>query len=196
MPLLQLSTPRPRLRTWRDADRAPFADMNADPRVVRHLPAPLTPAESDAVVDRIEDAFGQQGFGLWAVEVVGGAPFVGFVGLAPVLFEAPVAGEVEIGWRLHPDHWGRGYATEAAREVVRAGFEELGLDEIVSFTVPANTPSIAVMERIGLNRRSDLDFDHPRLPPGHLLRRHVVYALDADSWRRRRHLPGSSRSWP
>lgn len=181
---LELSTARLLLRRWRDEDRAPFATMNADPRVARHLPSTLTRTESDAMVDRIEEVFDQHGFGLWAVELVGGAPFIGFVGLSPVLFEAPVQGRFEIGWRLDPAHWGRGYATEAAIAVLDAAFAELALAEIVSFTVPANRPSIAVMERIGLRRRADLDFDHPRLAEDSPLRRHVVYAADAASWRR------------
>jgi ribosomal-protein-alanine N-acetyltransferase len=180
---VELRTERLVLRRWRPEDRHPFAALNADPAVVRHLPGPLTRAESDALAERIEAGFAARGYGLWAVEVEGGAPFVGYVGLEPVTFASPVAGRTEIGWRLASQHWGRGYATEAAREVLRSAFEDLGLDEVVSFTVPANRPSLAVMARIGLRRRPDLDFDHPRLAPGDPLRSHVVWALAAATWR-------------
>jgi RimJ/RimL family protein N-acetyltransferase len=144
---------------------------------MEHFQAPLSRAESDALVDRIEAAFNQRGFGLWAVEVTAGAPFIGFVGLSVPTFEAHFTPAVEVGWRLAPEHWGRGYATEAARAAVDFGFTSAGLDEIVSFTVAANTRSVAVMERLGMTHDPVDDFDHPRIPPGHALRRHVLYRL-------------------
>jgi ribosomal-protein-alanine N-acetyltransferase len=180
---IELSTERLRLRRWRAADRAPFASMNADPRVMRHFPAVLDRAGSDALVERIEAGFARHGFGLWAVEVVGGPAFIGFVGLSLVDFDGPLRDRFEIGWRLAADQWGRGYATESATEVLRSAFDDLGLDEVVSFTVPANTASLAVMARIGLERRPDLDFDHPRLPADSPLRPHIVHVLDAARWR-------------
>lgn len=177
---LSLRTERLVLRPWRSEDRAPFAAMNADPLVMRHFPGVLAPAQSDALVEVIEDHFGRLGFGLWAVEVVGVAPFIGFVGLAPVTFAVPFDERFEVSWRLASAHWGCGYATEAATEVLRAAFGPLGLAGVVSFTIPANRPSTAVMERIGLHRRPQWDFDHPRLAPGHPMRHHVVYGRRAD----------------
>ena len=168
------------LREWSPDDLAPFAAMNADPRVMEHYPAPLTRAESDAFVDeRIARQFAELGFGLWAVEVPGVAPFVGYVGLSVHTFDADFTPCVEIGWRLAFDHWGKGYATEGARVAIAFGFEEVGLDEIVSFTTPDNRRSIAVMERLGMTYAGE--FEHPRLPPGHRLRRHVLYRLARSS---------------
>jgi RimJ/RimL family protein N-acetyltransferase len=171
--LSELRTERLILRNWRDSDRDAWAELNADPETMRYLPSLHTREESDAFVDRTIDIIGRRGWGLWAVEVVGGAPFVGFVGLSIPSF-APE--HVEVGWRLHRDHWGNGYATEAARESLRFGFEELGLDEIISFTVVANTPSRKVMERIGMTHDPSRDFDHPNLPDWPQ-KRHVLYAI-------------------
>jgi RimJ/RimL family protein N-acetyltransferase len=120
-------------------------------------------------------AFAERGYGPWAVEVPGVASFIGYVGLLVPTFEARFTPCVEIGWRLAFPAWGHGYATEAARLALAFGFAEGGLDEIVSFTVPANHRSVAVMERLGM--RADGEFEHPRLPPGHRLRRHVLYRL-------------------
>lgn len=178
-----IETERLRLRRWREADRAPFAALNADPRVMEHLLAPLDRAESDALIDRIETHFDEHGHGLWAVEVKDGAPCVGFVGLAHVPFETAFTPAVEIGWRLAHSAWGHGYASEAAKRALRFAFEDAGLAEVVSFTVPHNTRSRAVMERIGLVRDPADDFDHPRLPEGHRLRRHVLYRIDHNAWR-------------
>jgi ribosomal-protein-alanine N-acetyltransferase len=163
------------LRGWRADDLAPFAAMNADPRVMEHYPAPLTRVQSDALVqERIVPHFAEHGFGLWAVEVPGVVPFVGYVGLSTHTFEADFTPCVEIGWRLAHEHWGKGYATEAARVAIEFGFTK-GLEEIVSFTPPANRRSVAVMERLGMTYAGE--FDHPRLAPGHALRRHVLYRL-------------------
>lgn len=175
-------TPRLLLRRWRDSDREPFARMNADPAVMQHFPGVLERAASDALVDRIEAHFAQHGFGAWAVEVAGGEPFLGFVGLAHVGFAAHFTPAVEIAWRLARSAWGRGYATEAAGEACRIGFEDLRLPEIVSFTVPANLRSRAVMERSGMTHDPRDDFDHPNLAEGHPLRRHVLYRLPAERW--------------
>jgi ribosomal-protein-alanine N-acetyltransferase len=174
-----LSSGRLRLRRWRDEDRAPFAAMNADPRVMEFFPAPLSRAESDALVDRVEAHFDRHGFGAWAIEAPGVAPFVGFTGLSVPRFEAPFMPCVEIGWRLAVAHWGRGYATEAAQLALDYGFKTLGLAEIVSFTASMNFRSRAVMERLGLRRDPSGDFDHPALPEGHPLCRHVLYRLAA-----------------
>ncbi|MEO5939856.1 MAG: GNAT family N-acetyltransferase [Candidatus Limnocylindrales bacterium] len=178
----RLTTGRLLLREWQDADREPFAAMNGDPRVVEHLPGPLDRAASDALVDRIAARWASDGHGLWAVERRADARFIGFVGLAAPTFTAGFTPCVEVGWRLRPDAWGHGFATEAALAALRFGFEELDLAEIVSFTVPANVRSRAVMARIGLTRDPADDFEHPNLPEGHPLRQHVLYRLGRDAW--------------
>ena len=165
------------LRPWRPEDRAPFAALNADPEVMRHFPAVLTRAESDAAADRFEEQLARQGFGIWAVEIPGVTPFAGSVGLWRPSFDAPFTPCVEIGWRLARAWWGHGYATEAARAVAAFAFKTLQLPEIVSFTVPANAASRRVMEKLGMTRDPAEDFDHPNLPVGHALRRHVLYRL-------------------
>ena len=177
-----LRTERLVLRGWRDGDRAPFAALNADPLVMEHFPSTLSRAESDAFVDRIDACWAERGWGLWAVEVSGVAPFIGYVGLWPA---DDVNGfPCEVGWRLAQAHWGHGFAPEAAAEALRFGFEVIGLDEIVSFTSTGNRNSQRVMEKISLRRDPGGDFDHPRVDPGchpHLVR-HVLYRLDAQSW--------------
>ncbi len=177
-----LTTERLRLRGWRDDDLPAMAALNADPRVAEFLPKTLTRDESDALVARLREHFDRHGFGLWAVELVGVADCTGFVGLNVPSFETHFTPCVEIGWRLAVEHWGHGYATEAAREALRFGFESLGLDEIVSFTTTENRRSRAVMERLAMTRSPDDDFDHPVLPPGHPLRRHVLYRLRRTAW--------------
>jgi RimJ/RimL family protein N-acetyltransferase len=164
------------LREWLADDLPLFAALNADARVMEYYPSCLTRAQSDAFVrERIVPEFTERGFGLWAVEVPDVAPFVGYVGLSVPTFEAGFTPCVEIGWRLASPHWGKGYATEAARLVIAFGFGQADLEEIVSFTVPANRRSIAVMTRLGMAYVGE--FDHPRLPTGHPLRRHVLYRL-------------------
>ena len=170
----RLETARLVLRRWTDADREPFAAMNADPEVMRYFLAPLTREQSDRMVDRIEDLFDRYGFGLWAIEVRDAEPFVGFTGLAPLNEQVPHEG-IEVGWRLARTAWGHGYATEAARASVAYGFDHGGLDEIVSVTSVINTPSRAVMERLSMSHDPVDDFDHPLLPDGSPLRPHVLY---------------------
>ena len=178
----ELTTARLRLRGWGERDLAPFAALNADPRVMEFFPAALSRAESDALVGRIQDHFAEHGFGLWAVEVPGVADFIGFVGLSVPAFSAHFTPCVEIGWRLAYDHWGRGYSTEAAIAALEFAFGDLGLDEVVSFTVPDNLRSRQVMGRLGMRRAPEDDFDHPSLPAGHPLRRHVLYRLGRRQW--------------
>lgn len=173
----ELRTDRLLLRRWRLADRAPFAALNADPRVMEYFPAPLSRAESDASAVRIEAHFEQHGFGLWAVEITGVAPFAGFIGLCIPRFEAHFTPCVEIGWRLAAECWGRGFATEGARAALTFGSESLRLKEIVSLTVPSNLRSRRVMEKLGMTHHAGDDFDHPLLPDGHRLRRHVLYRV-------------------
>jgi RimJ/RimL family protein N-acetyltransferase len=146
------------------------------------FPSPLDRSASDALAERLDADLAGRGWGLWAVEVPGVAPFVGFVGLSPVPFDAPFTPATEVGWRLARAWWGRGYATEAARAALAVAFDELGLAEVVSFTVPANARSRAVMARLGMSHQPADDFDHPRLAPGHPLRRHVLYRISAADW--------------
>ncbi|HSK94074.1 MAG TPA: GNAT family N-acetyltransferase [Candidatus Angelobacter sp.] len=180
-----IRTERLLLRRWRAADRGPFATMNADPAVMEHMQGVMSRERSDDFVDRIEAHWEEHGWGLWAVEVPGVAPFIGYVGLWPADYVAP--GMVEVGWRLAREHWGHGYATEAAREALRFGFIEVELEEIVSFTVPQNVRSVRVMERIGLRRETSGDFDHPRVDGVAYpeLVHHVFYRLRREEWRSR-----------
>jgi len=181
-----LRTERLLLRQWRPEDREPFAALNADPEVMRHFPAPHPRSESDGLAVLNEVHLARHGWGLWAVEVLpgrdadgqarAGAGFIGFTGLAAPGFDADFTPCVEVGWRLARQHWGRGYATEAAQAAIDHGFEALGLDEIVSFTFVGNDRSRRVMERLGMHEA--FEFDHPRLP-GHRLERHVLYRLRA-----------------
>jgi RimJ/RimL family protein N-acetyltransferase len=170
------------LRQWREEDRDAFAAMNSDARVMEFFLHRLSRVESDAMVDGIHKDFSERGFGLWAVEVPDVAPFIGFAGLAVPGFSAHFTPCVEIGWRLTFEHWGRGYATEAARLALGYGFGTLALSEVVSFTSVTNHRSRAVMERLGMRRDPAEDFDYPALPEGHPLRRHVLYRLGSDSY--------------
>ncbi len=181
--VVEILTDRLLLRPWRDSDREPFARMNADPRVTEFLGGPLPRAEWDRMVDRIQAHFEKHGFGLWVAELRADAAFLGYIGLAVPGFEAHFTPCAEIGWRLAAEYWGRGLATEGARVVLQYAFETLSLDEVVSFTVPANLPSRRVMEKLGMTRDPADDFDHPRFPPGHPLRRHVLYRLRRAGWK-------------
>jgi ribosomal-protein-alanine N-acetyltransferase len=172
----RLETPRLVLRRWSRADREPFAALNADPAVMRYFPSLMTTEQSDAFADRIEAAFEQHGFGLWALEVKDGPPFIGFTGLQPLSPLVPYTG-IEVGWRLARSAWGQGYATEAARASVAYGFDVAGLEEIVSITAVINAPSRAVMERLGMTRDPREDFDHPAIDEASPIRRHVLYRL-------------------
>jgi RimJ/RimL family protein N-acetyltransferase len=175
MPVQRVETPRLVLRQWSDADREPFAAMNADPQVVEHLPALLGRRDSDAMVDRLARDLETQGWGLWAVENLATGELVGFTGLAVPRFEAAFTPCVEIGWRLARGAWGHGFATEAAKAALHVGFVRMRLDEVVSFTAATNVRSQAVMRRIGMTHDPAEDFDHPNLPPGHRLSRHVLF---------------------
>lgn len=183
MPAPEIRTTRLLLRGWLPEDRAPFAQMNADPRVMAHFPGLMAAADSDAMVDRICRGFASHGFGLWAVERLDTGAFAGFVGLSVPGFEAPFMPAVEVGWRLAAEHWHQGFATEAAQAALGYGFDVVGLPEVVSFTAPENTSSLAVMRRLGMTHDPADDFDHPRLPEGHRLRRHVLFRLSAGRWR-------------
>jgi RimJ/RimL family protein N-acetyltransferase len=177
-----LETARLWLRCWRDDDLEPFASLNADHRVRQHFPHTLDREQSDKEAAWIRNGMSNRDFGLWAVEVPGTANFVGFTGLSVPYFKAHFTPCVEIGWRLAFDYWGKGYATEAASAALAYAFQSLDLEEVVSFTVPANRRSIAVMERLGMTRSPTDDFAHPGLPDGHPIRPHVLYRIKQSGW--------------
>ena len=177
----ELRTERLLMRAWHESDRDLFAELNADPAVMEHFPSTLTPEQTYEMVDRIVSKWADHGVGLWAVEVPGESAFIGFVGLAVPGFETSFTPCVEVGWRLAHSAWGKGYASEAAREALRFGFEDGGLDEIVSFTTTKNLRSQAVMQRIGMTRDPADDFDHPGTPGWHG-QRHVLYRLRRNDW--------------
>lgn len=164
------------MRRWRDADREPYAEMNADPAVMRYFPATMDRRASDASVDVIEERFERQGFGLWALEVAQTAEFIGFTGLNPMPDDVPGAGGMEVGWRLAERAWHQGYATEAATAALGVAFDGAGLAEIWSMTAVLNLPSQAVMQRLGMTLYGR--FGHPGIEPGHPIRPHVVYRLE------------------
>ena len=181
-PALPRRTERLLLRGWTDDDREPFAAINADGAVMRYLPERLGREQSDAMLDRLDAALRERGWGLWALERIDTHRLIGFTGLAVPRPDLPFQPCVEVGWRLARSAWGHGFATEAAGEALRVAFDEVGLDEVVSFTTVANAPSRAVMERLGMKRDPAGDFEHPALEPGHPLRPHVLYRLLADDW--------------
>lgn len=183
MPSL-LTTERLILRQWQDSDREPFARLNADPVVMTHFPRCLSSSESDAAVSRMQKFIEERGWGFWAAELRSTAEFIGFVGLSAPGFTTHFTPCVEIGWRLSREHWGHGYASEAAIASLRFGFEKLTLQEIVAFTAPLNERSIGVMKRIGMTRDPADDFEHPNVEPGHPLRRHVLYRMKRSNWDR------------
>jgi len=181
----ELRTPRLVLRAWRPQDRAPFADMNADPEVMEFFPSTLDRDRSDALVEGFEAEFARRGFCPWAVDDrADGGGFIGFVGLHQVPADLSFAPGVEVGWRLARRSWGRGYATEAASAAIDFAFGTIGVVEIVSFTSALNMPSRRVMQRLSMTRDPAEDFDHPRVTVGHRLRPHVLYRLPAEAWPR------------
>lgn len=171
---LERRTARLVMRQWTDADLAPFAEMNADPEVMEYFPSTLSREASDELAARARAHLDEHGWGLWALEVDG--RFAGFTGLARPGWDPEL---VEVGWRLPRWAWGRGYATEAAREALAVGFDELGLSEIVSFTAVSNERSQAVMRRLSMTHDPADDFDFPTIEAGHPLRRTVLYRLSA-----------------
>lgn len=183
---IELHTPRLRLRGWCTADLRGFAALNADPEVMRHFPGVMSRAQSDAMARRIQAHFALHGFGQWVLERREQPGLIGVLGLQQVGFEAAFTPAVEIGWRLQRAHWRQGYALEAAEAVLAHAFDVLLLHEVLAFTVPANLPSQGLMQRLGMQHQVKQDFEHPLLPPGHPLRRHVLYRLSRANWRARR----------
>ena len=172
-----IETPRLILRPWRDSDFAPFAELCADPVVMRFLRGPLTREQSDAYVRRVQQHWADHGFGKWVVEAPGVASFIGAIGLSNVQYEASFTPAVEIAWRLQQRFWGQGYATEAARAAMQDGYTRVGLREIVAVTALGNIPSQRVMERLGMTRT--IEYDHPLLAEDSPLRRHILYRQKA-----------------
>ncbi|MDB6144925.1 MAG: family acetyltransferase [Pseudomonas sp.] len=183
-PMLELHSARLLMRQWRDDDLSDFAAMCADPQVMRYFPEALSRLESAALIGRVRGHFAELGFGLWALERKDTGEFIGFTGLSVVGFEAHFTPAVEIGWRLAREHWGLGFASEAAWTALGAGFEHLALGEIVSFTAQSNLPSQKVMQAIGMQHDVDDDFDHPNLPDGHPLKPHALYRITRQQWLR------------
>ena len=179
--IIELETPRLRMRQWRESDREPFAVLNTDPVVMEFFPALVTREASDASIDAWQSQFAQRGWSNWAVEVAETQTFIGFVGLSIPRRVFPFSTCVEIGWRLARAHWGNGFATEGARGALRVGIEQLALPEIVSFTTVLNLRSRAVMERIGMHDTHE-DFNHPGIPEGHPQRLHCLYRMSQAQW--------------
>jgi RimJ/RimL family protein N-acetyltransferase len=179
--MYKIETERLLLREWTNSDLDTFSRINQDSKVLEFLPAPLSVEETAAWIDRIKKHFSLHGFGLWAAELKSTGEFVGYVGLSVPAFDAPFTPCVEIGWRLASKYWGKGYATEAAKEVLKVGFGKFSLEEILSFTVPANKRSIRVMEKIGMVRDWGGDFAHPKLAKDHPLSMHVLLRIKSNN---------------
>lgn len=180
---LPLRTERLILRQWSKADLEPFARLNADPKVMEYFPGLKTKEESDHSMSLMFSHIEKCGWGFWAASLAETGEFIGFIGLKGVPFTAEFTPAVEIGWRLAFEHWGKGYATEGAKAALQYGFDTLKQNEIVSFTAVQNMRSRKVMEKIGMHRDPKDDFDHPNLPIGHSLRRHVLYRLNHSEWK-------------
>jgi RimJ/RimL family protein N-acetyltransferase len=186
---LELATRRTRLRDWKDSDLPAWCAMNANPEGRRHFASVQTEEEALEEAGRARALLRQRGWGFWALQIAGVTPFAGVVGLLVPGFGSHFEPAVEIGWRLAPEAWGRGYATEAAAAAAQFAFDVLEQDEIVAITVPGNTPSRRVMERLGMRHDAAGDFDHPDVPEGHPMKRHVLYRLDRAAFRRRTATP-------
>jgi RimJ/RimL family protein N-acetyltransferase len=183
--LIEFDTDRLRLRQWIEAEKAPFAMLNADERVMEYFPNVLDRVSSDAMVDRLRSSIIDRGWGFWAVELKEDKQFIGFVGLSIPKADLPFSPCVEVGWRLAFPYWGKGYASEAAKGALEVGFERLCLPEIVSFTAIKNQRSRAVMERLGMSLSAET-FEHPSIEIGHPLREHCLYRLSREKWSKHR----------
>lgn len=173
--MIEILTPRLKLREWKEEDKEQFFKINSDSKVMEFMPKLLSKEESDNFIERIKLRFKEDGYSSFAVELIEDKTFIGFIGLSIPKFDAFFTPCVEIGWRLAYEYWGNGYATEGAQASLDYGFNDLGLSEIVSFTVPKNVRSRRVMERIGMTFVQE--FDHPLLPAGHPLKRHILYKI-------------------
>jgi 3-dehydroquinate dehydratase/shikimate dehydrogenase len=181
---ITLKTKRLILRPWREEDLHAFAQLNADPRVMEFFPSVRDLEESSKEYNFVHDCFEKYGWGFWAVSIIDGPEFIGFIGLKHANLLSTNSPPVEVGWRLAYDYWGKGYATEGALESLKFGFTDLNLNEIVSYTPVGNIRSRNVMEKIGMHHNDHDDFDHPKLPEGHHLQRHVLYRIECEEWNR------------
>lgn len=179
--VIEPTTNRIRLRQWAPRDRRPFAAMSADPQVMAYFPSTLSKSESDAIADHCEATITANGWGVWVAELLDTDEFIGIIGLNVPQADLPCSPCVEVLWRLARPYWGHGYATEAAGGALQAGFQAIGLDEIVSFTVPGNLRSRAVMERLHMHD-SGVSFDHPEVPEPSNLRKHCLYRISRETW--------------
>ncbi|HTU50117.1 MAG TPA: GNAT family N-acetyltransferase [Acidobacteriaceae bacterium] len=182
-----IETERLRLRRWHEADLTAFAAMNADPQVRRYFSSRLTREESDASVSRFIRMYALDGYGFMAAELRETSEFIGMIGIQRMSFLLPGCSTpaVEIGWRLNEKSWGKGLATEGARACLDLAFRQFQLPEIVAFTTSANLPSRRVMEKLGMTRNPDDDFDHPGIPAGNPCQRHVLYRIHKSDWQHR-----------
>ena len=167
------------IRNYRDEDRPVFTAIAGNPRArIYHLGV-VTPAESDDFIDKQIETISETGCGFAVVERKADGAVIGDVGIRSMPVDLPISDDVhfEIGWQLDPQFVGNGYATEAAKEWLDHGFSKMRIDEVVAYTAPVNIPSINVMKRIGMTRYPSRDFEHPRVPEGHPLRRQIVYSV-------------------
>ena len=171
-----IETERLYLRQWQASDFAPFAEMNANPKVMEYFPKLLTTSMSNTIAKKCQSLIDENGWGFWAVSLKETDTFIGMVGLNNANAEMPFSPAVEIAWRLHNNYWGLGYATEAARASLNFAFDTLGLDEVVAFTAVINKRSQLVMERLGMTNTQE-DFYHPMLDLNHRLAEHVLYKI-------------------
>lgn len=177
-----LKTERLILRPWRESDLEPFAKMNANPKIREFFISTQTPEQSNQSANIMAKEIESAGWGFWAVELPGVAPFIGCIGIRPVDFSAHFTPAVEIGWRLDEAYWGKGYAVEGAFIAMKYGFEILNLPQIVSFAATTNNRSRNIMDKLGMHREFGDDFDHPNFPPDHKHKRHVLYRIDKEEW--------------
>jgi len=178
---MELNTERLLLRQWKQEDFAPFAELNSDSDVMEYFPSTLSPEQSDDLARLAQKLIAERGWGIWAIELITTGDFIGFVGLHYPDDDLPFTPCVEIAWRLRKQFWGKGYATEAAKESLSFAFSTLQLDEVFAYTAVTNVRSRSVMERLGLHN-TDQNFEHPNLPKGHPLSEHVVYKLSKQTW--------------
>lgn len=182
MERIELDTPRLRMRVWHDADLDPLAELCADPLVMRYFPALLSRDDCALAMARWRIHFIRHGFGIWALERKDDGRFIGFTGLAWSRLQQPFCPAVEIAWRLAREHWRQGLAREAAQASLTCAFERLELPEIVAYTAAVNDPSRQLMRALGMRHDPGGDFEHPDLPDGHVLRRHVLYRMTRREW--------------
>lgn len=187
MSIYELRTARLLLRSWQESDNKPFIAMGLDERVMEYFATLNTAEQSRDFITRMQDIINEQGWGMWAAQELASEEFIGIIGIKPLPQDFPVVSlespPIEIGWRLRPEFWNKGYATEGALASLELGFNTLNLKEIVSITSFLNAPSIRVMEKIGMKRDMSGDFDHPRIEEGSNVRKHLLYRITNQDWK-------------